>query len=122
MPSTPSKQSLTVLPRRDPHLTYRPLCCRNGWRTLPIQERFTCRQPQPFQYSAAPIRDTPADHRFYVGSAIALLAIAIVAFVPGMIDSSSRRGPLTLLAAVHAAAFFGWLVLYLVQTVLVEYR
>lgn len=68
--------------------------------------------------SVAPTRRTPADHRFYVASAIALLAIAIVAFVPGIIDASSRRGPFTLLAAVHGAAFFGWLVLYLVQTVL----
>jgi hypothetical protein len=68
--------------------------------------------------SAAPSRNTSADHRFYLGSAIGLLAVAIVAFVPGMIDASSRRGPITVLAAVHGVAFFGWLVLYLVQTVL----
>jgi hypothetical protein len=67
---------------------------------------------------AAPTRNTSADHRFYVGSAVVLLAIAIVAFVPGMIDASSRRGRITLLASVHGATFFGWLILYLVQTVL----
>ena len=63
-------------------------------------------------------RNASADHRFYVGSAIVALAIAAVGFLPGMIDGSSRRVPLTPLAAAHAAAFTGWLVLYLVQTLL----
>jgi hypothetical protein len=66
----------------------------------------------------APARDRAADHRFYVGSAIVSLALVIVAFGPGLIDASSRRGPLTPLAALHAMTFTGWLVLYLVQTVL----
>ena len=59
-----------------------------------------------------------ADHRFYVGTAILSLAIAIAAFGPGLIDTSTRRGALTPLAAVHAVIFTGWLVLYLLQTVL----
>ena len=63
-------------------------------------------------------RNASADHRFYVGTAIVALAIAAVGFLPGLIDGSSRRGPLTPLAAVHAAAFTGWLLLYLVQTLL----
>ena len=63
-------------------------------------------------------RNASADHRFYVGSAIVALAIAAVGFLPGMIDGSSRRGALTPLAVAHAAAFTGWLVLYLVQTLL----
>ena len=63
-------------------------------------------------------RNASADHRFYVGTAIVALAIAAVGFLPALIDGSSRRGPLTPLAAVHAAAFTGWLVLYLVQTLL----
>ena len=63
-------------------------------------------------------RNASADHRFYVGTAIVALAIAAVGFLPGLIDGSSRRGPLTPLAAVHAAVFTGWLVLYLVQTLL----
>ena len=65
-----------------------------------------------------PVRYAAAEHRFYVGSAIAALAIATVAFVPGIVDPTSRRGPITPLVAVHAAAFTGWLVLYLVQSVL----
>jgi hypothetical protein len=63
-------------------------------------------------------RRRSADHLFYTGSALVLLALAIVAFVPGLIDGSSRRGPITVLAAVHGAAFFGWLILFLVQTLL----
>ena len=52
-------------------------------------------------------RRVPADHRFYVCSAVVALAIAVVASLPGMIDPSSRRGSLTPLAAMHAAAFTG---------------
>jgi len=68
--------------------------------------------------SAARTRNPSVDHRFYVGSAIVALVIVVVAFLPGIIDPSSRRAPLTPLAAVHAAVFTGWLLLYLVQTVL----
>lgn len=73
--------------------------------------------------TAVPTRSTPTwrsstDHRFYVGTALFALVVAMVSFGPGLVDSSSRRGPLTPLAAVHAVAFTGWLVLYLVQTLL----
>jgi hypothetical protein len=68
--------------------------------------------------SMVPARNASTDHGFYVGTAILSLAVAIAAFVPGAIDTSSRRAPLTPLATVHAVTFTGWLVLYLVQTVL----
>ena len=68
--------------------------------------------------SLIPTWRTPADHRFYVSSAIVALMVAMVAFAPGLLDSSSRRGPLTPLAALHAATFMGWLILYLTQTLL----
>ena len=46
--------------------------------------------------SATPTRNASAEHRFYTGSAIVALAIAMVAFLPGIFDPASRRGPLTL--------------------------
>ena len=58
--------------------------------------------------SSIPIWRAPADHRFYVSSAIVALVVAMVAFAPGLLDTSSRRGPLTPLAALHAATFTGW--------------
>ena len=63
-------------------------------------------------------RNATADHRFYVGTAVVALTIAGVGFLPGVIDGSSRRGALTSLVAIHGAVFSGWLVLYLVQTLL----
>ena len=68
--------------------------------------------------SSIPIWRASADHRFYVSSAIVALVVAMVAFAPGLLDASSRRGPLTPLAALHSATFTGWLILYLTQTLL----
>jgi hypothetical protein len=73
--------------------------------------------------SAAPVesarvRRASADHRFFVGTAVFSLALAIVGFAPAIVDPSSRRAPLTPLVIVHGAAFTGWLILYLVQTLL----
>jgi hypothetical protein len=68
--------------------------------------------------SATRGRNATAEHRFYVSSAILALAISIAAFLPGIVDPSLRRGPITPLVTLHAAAFGGWLVLYLVQSVL----
>ena len=65
-----------------------------------------------------PTRNSSTDHRFYLGGGIVLLTVSLAAFVPGIVDSSSRRAPITLLAAHHGATFFGWLVLYLAQTLL----
>jgi hypothetical protein len=63
-----------------------------------------------------------AEHCFYVGSSIVALAIAALAFLPGLVDPISRRGPVTPLVALHAAAFTGWLALYLLQSVLASTR
>jgi hypothetical protein len=65
----------------------------------------------------APTRHS-SDHRFYVASAVVSLVLVIVSFGPGLVDPASRRGPLTPLVVAHAVTFTGWLVLYLVQTVL----
>jgi hypothetical protein len=70
------------------------------------------------QASASPVRKAAAEARFYVGGAVVALAIAAAAFLPGIVNPASRRGAVTPLVAVHAAAFMGWLILYLAQSVL----
>jgi hypothetical protein len=72
--------------------------------------------------SSVPFRSSSAEHPFYVGSAIVALAIATASFLPGLIHPAARRGPITPLVVVHAAVFTGWLVLYLVQSVLASTR
>ena len=72
--------------------------------------------------SAPLVSNGATEHRFYVGSSIVALAIATLAFLPSLVDATSRRGPVTPLVAVHGAAFMGWLVLYLVQSVLASTR
>lgn len=68
--------------------------------------------------SRVPRSNALAEHRFYVISAIVAIAVAALGFLPGIIDPTSRRGAITPLVAVHAAVFSGWLMLYLVQSVL----
>lgn len=55
---------------------------------------------------------------FYIGTALVALGITVVAFTPSIIDSTSRRAPLTPLVMLHAALFGAWLILYLVQALL----
>jgi hypothetical protein len=57
--------------------------------------------------------------RFYVGMAIVALAIAIAGFAPALLNTSSRRAPLTLAVGAHGVVFTAWLLLFLTQTLLV---
>lgn len=66
----------------------------------------------------ASIRRRRSEHPFYVGSAIFALVVSLVAFLPGIIDPSLRNGPTNLLVVVHGLSVFGWLALYLTQTIL----
>jgi uncharacterized membrane protein YozB (DUF420 family) len=68
--------------------------------------------------AAVPARRRP-DRWFYFGMGVTALVIALAGFVPGMI-STTRRGPLTLLVAAHAALFGLWLLFFMTQTALVE--
>lgn len=56
---------------------------------------------------------------FFVGMALVMIATSIAGFLPAIIQSATRRAPLTLLVEVHGIAFFMWLFLYLAQSLLV---
>jgi hypothetical protein len=51
--------------------------------------------------------------------AVSMLATAIAGFTPSLVYPAGRHAPLSVLAAVHALAFFLWLVIFLVQSRLV---
>lgn len=57
---------------------------------------------------------------FYSMMALAAITLTIAAFAPSLLSSSQRRGPLTPIAAAHAALMAMWLILYLIQTMLVS--
>lgn len=50
------------------------------------------------------------------------LAFSLVAFAPAMLSPAGRRGPLSLLLAVHGAVFLAWLLLFMTQALLVASR
>jgi hypothetical protein len=56
---------------------------------------------------------------FYRGMGIVAILLPIVAFAPGITNSTSRNGSLTTLVWVHTAVFSSWLLLYLVQATLI---
>jgi hypothetical protein len=68
--------------------------------------------------AAAVVRKRGSDHPFYIGSAVYALGLSIVGFVPGMLDTPRRSGPLTWLVAIHGLTMAAWLALYLTQTIL----
>ena len=61
-----------------------------------------------------------SSRRFYVGMAVACLAVSIASFGPSIVDPSHRLGSSTLLVAAHGGLFFLWLLVFLAQTVLIR--
>ena len=59
---------------------------------------------------------------FYIGMAVVALAITIAGFGPTMVDTDSRREPMNVATAAHAAIFGAWLILFLSQTILISKR
>ena len=59
---------------------------------------------------------------FFVGMALVMIATTIAGFLPAIISPATRRGPLSLLAAVHGIVFLAWQLLYLAQSLLVATR
>lgn len=59
------------------------------------------------------------DRWFFTSMALAMIAISLAAFVPGLANPAGRNAPLSLVAAVHGVVFFAWLVLFLVQSRLI---
>lgn len=64
----------------------------------------------------------PSGRWFFVGMALAMIAISIAGFLPAIIDPATRRAPLTLSVEAHGIVFLLWLLLYLVQSLLVANR
>jgi len=64
----------------------------------------------------------PVRRWFFVGMALVFIAISIAGFLPAIINPTTRRAPLTLLAAVHGVVFLLWLFLYLAQALLIANR
>jgi hypothetical protein len=56
----------------------------------------------------------------FAGLAILMIATAIAGFAPAMLDPAGRRGPVSALVATHGIVFFAWLLLFLVQSLLIE--
>ena len=57
---------------------------------------------------------------FYVGMALTTAAIATAGFAPALLDPAGRKEPLTWAVAAHGALFGAWLLLFIVQTALVQ--
>lgn len=66
---------------------------------------------------SVPARRT--EGRFYIGMALAAVAIAVAGFGPALVDTASRKAPLTGAVAAHGAVFGAWLLFFLTQTILV---
>lgn len=63
-------------------------------------------------------RRLPLKGWFYIGAAVFMILLSIVAFAPALVDHSRRNAPLTVLVGAHGAATGAWLLLFLVQAVL----
>jgi hypothetical protein len=69
---------------------------------------------------ASPERVRVVDHWFYIGVALMMILLNIVAFAPSLIDQSGRNValPLTPLVLLHTVVSVGWLCLFLAQATL----
>lgn len=61
-----------------------------------------------------------ADQWFFTVVASAMIALCLVAFLPSLVHTNARRAPLSLLAIAHGIVFSGWLLLFLVQSMLIS--
>ena len=59
---------------------------------------------------------------FYVAMAVVAMVLTIIGFGPALVDTASRRAPLTLAVSAHGLVFAAWLLLFLAQTLLVKRR
>ena len=55
------------------------------------------------------VASTTAGRWFYTGMALAMLSVAVVGFLPSLVQPGARRAPVNLLAAAHGIVFFSWL-------------
>jgi hypothetical protein len=59
---------------------------------------------------------------FYVTMAIVAMVLTIIGFGPALVDTASRKAPLTLAVGAHGIVFATWLLLFLAQTLLIKKR
>ncbi|RZU39423.1 hypothetical protein [Edaphobacter modestus] len=64
--------------------------------------------------------DKTADRWFYAGMAVVFILISIASFAPSIVNPENRLGPLTWLVAAHGIVFFAWLLIFLVQSLLIQ--
>src|SRR5579862_6859032 len=64
-------------------------------------------------------KNVAGGRRYFTVMALVMIAISVAGFMPAIVDPTSRRGPLTPLAAIHGVVYFAWLVLFLIQSRLV---
>ena len=84
---------------------------KNGRRVMATAiAQFT---PKPRQ------RTSVIERHFFTAIAGTMLVIALAGFVPSLIQTSSRRAPVSPLVAAHGFLFFGWLVIFFVQSRLI---
>jgi len=74
---------------------------------------------QSFLVSPEARNKTKVERWFFVGLAVAMMAVAIAGFAPSIVNTVGRRAPLSPLAVAHGVVFFVWLGIFLVQGSLV---
>jgi hypothetical protein len=69
--------------------------------------------------SSKTIKQAVVERWFFTSMALAMIAITVAGFGPSIVNPAGRRGPISLLAAVHGTVFSVWLLLFLAQTLLI---
>jgi hypothetical protein len=68
--------------------------------------------------SPVSVSSPATEGRFYTGTGLFTFMFCVAAFCPSIVNRESRQGPLTLLLVVHGVVFFGWLLLFIAQSIL----
>lgn len=67
-------------------------------------------------------KGTAAGRWSYAGLGLFAIAVSVFSFVPSVIDTGARKGPVTALLAMHGLVYLAWLVLFVVQSLLIAGR
>ena len=72
------------------------------------------------QFTPKPKKHTSVvEQHFFTAMASTMLVIGLVGFAPSLVQTSERRAPVSLLVAAHGLLFFGWLVIFFIQSRLI---
>jgi hypothetical protein len=64
--------------------------------------------------------DTSVGRWFYAAMGAACILVAIASFTPSILNPANRLGSFTWIVAAHGIVFFAWLLVFLMQTLLVQ--